>query len=373
MKTRLLLAAALICTLPLSGVLHAQGAKKDEKKAPAPKPASEVAFDEFQKVRNRPGAKNDGARFQEIINAGIKFITAHPATGRTNEVVNYLGVGYPMVIDSKQPELRMQYVSMVKLEATNQKYKDGITDPVKAAMLALDAAAAEFELRMAPRGDTIVALREKIDALGELPAGNRFLADRERALAHLLIMMNQTPRAEEQLKKLTTHKEKAVSDMAKSELNTIEVRKAPFDLKFTALDGKPVDLATLRGKVVALYFWSSTSKSSTDLLDKLRQFHSDYRKRGFELVTVSYDKEEDRAKLQKYIKDTRLSVPVHFDGKQAKNAFAPKLNTYSVPRLMLFDQQGILQAAPMSGNLSTNYSGSLGQFEADVKKMLKIK
>lgn len=372
MKTRLL-TAALICCLCAPGLALAQAPKKDEKKAPAPKSASEQAFDAFQKVRNTPGAKQDQARFEALISAGMTFLTAHPATNRSNEVINYLGVGYPMTIDAKKPELRMQYLSLLKLDLTNQKYKDGISDQVKAAMAALDAAAAEFELRMAPKGDTLAAFREKIDAISETPAGNRFLADREKAYAHLLMMMNQTARAEEQLKKLATHKEKGVADMAKQELNIIEVRKAPFDLKFTALDGKPVDFAQLRGKAVGLYFWSSTHKGSTDLLEKLRQFHSDYRKKGFELVTVSLDKEEDREKLQKYLKDTRFALPVYFDGKQAKNEFAPKFNVTGPQRLLLFSPEGMLQAAPMGGLLATNYSGALGQFEADVKKMLKIK
>lgn len=372
MKTRLLTAALIWC-LAVPGLALAQAPKKDDKKAPAPKSASEQAFDAFQKVRNAPGAKQDEARFQALIGAGMTFLTAHPATNRANEVVNYLGVNYPMSIDSKKPELRMQYAALLKLEVANQKYKDGITDPVKAAMAALDAAAAEFELRMAPRGDTVAALREKIDALAETPGGNRFLTDRERAYAHLLMMMNQTARAEEQLKKLTTHKEKGVADMAKQELNILEARKTPFDLKFTGLDGKPVDFAQLRGKAVALYFWSSTNKSSADLLEKLRQFHSTYRKKGFELVTVSLDKQEDSEKLQKFIKENRVNVPVYFDGKQAKNDFAPKLNVTGVPRLLLFSPEGTLQASPMGGLLSTNYSGNLGAFEAEVKKMLKIK
>lgn len=372
MKIRLLTAALIWC-LAVPGLVLAQAPKKGEKKAPAPKSASEQAFDAFQKVRNAPGAKQDEARFHALIAAGMTFLTTHPATSRANEVVNYLGVNYPMSIDSKKPELRMQYVALLKLEIANQKYKDGITDPVKAAMAALDAAVAEFELRMSPRGDTLTAFREKIDAITETPAGNRFVADRERAYAHLLMMMNQTARAEEQLKKLSAHKEKSVADMAKQELTIIDARKAPFDLKFTGLDGKPVDFAQLRGKVVALYFWSSTNKSSTDLLEKLRQFHSNYRKKGLELVTVSLDKQEDGEKLKKFIKENRVNVPVYFDGKQTKNDFAPKLNVTGVPRLLLFNPEGILQAAPMGGLLATNYSSNLGAFEADVKKLLKIK
>jgi cytochrome oxidase Cu insertion factor (SCO1/SenC/PrrC family) len=133
-----------------------------------------------------------------------------------------------------------------------------------------------------------------------------------------------------------------VKDMAREELNILEVKKTPYALKFTGVDGKEVDFAQLRGKVVALYFWSSTNKGSTDRLEQIRQIYSDNKKKGLELVTVSYDKEEDQPKLLKYIKDTKVTFPVYFDGKGAKNEFSPKLNVYSVPRLVVFDQKGTL-------------------------------
>jgi peroxiredoxin len=162
--------------------------------------------------------------------------------------------------------------------------------------------------------------------------------------------------------------------MAKQELNTIEVKKAPYALKFTALDGKEVDFAQLRGKVVGLYFWSSTNGNSTKEFEGLKQLHSDYKKRGFEVVTVSYDKEEDREKLQKYIKENRITWPVYFDGKQAKNEFSPKLNVTSVPRLLLFDKNGILQSVipPGSTTLTTHHL-PLNVFDVQVRKLLGLK
>lgn len=370
MKIRLL-SIALLCCLP--GALLAQAPKKDEKKAPAPKSASEQAFDEFQKVRNRQGAKQDQGRFQEIVNAGMKFLVAHPTSTRANEVVNLIGLSYPMGIDSKQPALRGQYLALLRLEIANQKYKDGVTDQVAAAMAAVDAAAADADVRIAPNPANLAAMREKIDALASTPAGNRFLTDRERGYAHLLLLTNQVARAEDGLKKLTTHADKGVQDMAKQELNVIAAKKTPIDLKFSSVDGKPVDMAQLRGKAVGLYFWSSTNKGSVDTLAKLRQFASDYKKRGFELVTVSFDREEDREKLMKYLKENKLAAPVYFDGKQGKAEFAQKLNVNSVPRLLLFDQAGLLQTSMMGTGLSSNYASTLGLFEQEVKRLLKIK
>ncbi len=373
MKTRLLIAALVCCLAAPAAFCAASPAKQTEKKASPPKSASEQAYDAFQKVRNVRGAKFDQARFQALIEAGITFLTKHPTSTRANEVASFLGLGYPMSIDSRQPALRAQYVSLLNLELANQKYKEGVKEPVKVALLAVEAAVADMEVRQAPGGGTLTTMREKIDELAETPAGNRFLVDRERSYAQLLGLMKQTARAEEQLNKLSKHSDKAVSDMAKQELNIFAAKKTPFDLKFTSFDGKPVDCAKLRGKAIALYFWSSTNKSSTDLLEKLRQFHSVHRKKGLELVTVSFDKEEDREKLQKFVKEKRFTLPLYYDGKQAKNEFAAKLNVTGVPRLLLFDDAGILQTSMLGTSLSANYSSSLGAFEAEVKRILKIK
>ncbi len=365
MKIRLLLPLLLAApVLPVS--LHAQ--------APAPKPApakgpADLALDEFNKLRNAPASKTQ-AGFTPFIAAGIAYVTQFPTHNQIGTVVGQLG-GFAFGIDAKQPALRASYVSLLTLEVTNAKYKEGVTDPAKAALAAIDAAVADYEMRANPTRETLATLREKIDALTETPGSTRFLAERERSYAHLLQMTNQAARAEEQLQKLAKHADKGISDMAKAELNMLDVKKKPFELKFTGIDGKETDLAQLRGKVVALYFWASTNKQSLDQIDQLKLIHSDYRKKGFEIVTVCYDKAEDREKVMKAIKDARISFPVHFDGTGNKVAFAGKLGAWSAPRLMLFDQKGILQTPPINNRLEANLP--LNQLEGQVKRLLNIK
>lgn len=373
MKTPIL-TAALLCCLSFAAPIttFAQAPKKDEKKAPAPKSASELAYDEFVKVRNAATAKREQASFKSLIDEGIKFITTHPATGRTNEVINFLGGGYPLGIDGKRPELKMQYIAMLKFEISNQKYKDGITDPVKAAITALEAAATEFEARMSPR-DGVPAYRDKIDELAQVPGSGRFLADREKSYAHLLMMINQTPKAEAQFKALSTHKEKGVSDMAKAELAQLEVRKAPLDFTAPGIDGKPVSIASLRGKTVIFYVWSVGNKGSTDTLEKLNRYTLDNRKKGIELVTLSLDKEEDRAKVQKHVKDVGIKFPVIFDGQQAKGEVATKLQATGSGRLYLLNPDGVVQAGNAGGLLSNNYGNELGRLDGDIQKFLPKK
>ncbi len=369
MKTRLL-AAALLCCVSSSPFALAQTppAKTDPKKAPAKSPG-DLAYDDFNKVRNEGGPR-DQARFQKVIGAGLAYLGTHATHGRVNDVVNGLAQ-YANSIDKKQPALVTSYFSFLKLEATNLKFKDGVTDPTKAALAALDAAIADFELRAQFTRENLANLREKLDALGETPGTGRFLVERERSYLHVLAAGTSLANAEGFAKRLLEHKDKGVAGMARAELNILEARKQPFDLKFTGLDGKETDLAQLRGKVVALYFWSSANKGSVGNFEQLRLLHSDYRKKGFEVVTVSFDKPEDAEKLKAAVKEAKIPFPVHYDGKGNKNELAAKLGITDVNRLLVIDQKGMLQASMQGNNLTINLP--LNQLEGNIKRLLNIK
>jgi cytochrome oxidase Cu insertion factor (SCO1/SenC/PrrC family) len=369
MKNRFLTFVLTSCII-LAGAAQAQAAeaKKGDAKAPPPKSAADLAFDAFNKERTTGGAR-DQARFKKVIDAGIAFLATHATHWRVNEVVNALAF-YPNSIDKKEAPLRVSYLSNLKLEVTNLKYKDGVNDAAKAAAAAVDAAIADFEVRDAFSPAGLANYREKIDALNDTAGTGRFLVERERSYVQMLAF-TQPPRAEALLKTMLTHQDKGVAGMARAELNLLEVKKAPFALSFTGLDGKPTDLAQLRGKVVAVYFWSSTNKGSRDAFEGLKRIHSDYRKKGFEVVTVSYDKEEDRAKLTAAIKEDRIAWPVHFDGKGAKTEWAAKLNITGVPTCLVIDQKGMLQHTMQGQNLTINLP--LNQLEGQVKRLLGVK
>ena len=373
MKSRLLI-LALSCLLGLGTGAFAQAPKtgkgKDDKKASAPKTPADLAYDAFTKVRTEKSAF-DQARFQRVIKAGLDYLLEYPTHARVNDAIRdlaFFGSNF-----GKQPALRTAYSSLLKLDVTNLRYKEGLSDQAKLVLAALDATIADNDVREAFNTDNLATLREKIDTLAGMPGGARYLVERERSYSHVLLIGANAARAEAHLKKLLEHKEKPVVAMAREELNIVEAMKEPATFKFSTLDGKEVDLAQMRGKVVAMYFWSSANKSSTDRLDALKQLHSTYRKRNFEVVTVAYDKEEDRPKLEKFIKDKRIAWPVYYDGKGAKNEFASKLNATAVPRLYLFDQKGVLQTT-LTGSpvLRVTADFPQNQLEGKVKQLLGL-
>ena len=220
MKSRILI-LALVCSLGLAASAIAQAPKtgKDgDKKAPAPKTPGDLAYDAFNKVRTEKGGKMDQARFRAVISAGMTYLMEFPTHGRVNDAIRDLAF-FGRNIDSKQPALRTAYSSLLKLDVTNARYKEGISDPVKLVLAALDAAVADNDVREANSADNLATFREKIDTLAQTPGGGRFLVDRERSYVHILILSQNPARGEAHLKKLLEHPEKPVVAMAREELN----------------------------------------------------------------------------------------------------------------------------------------------------------
>jgi len=301
-------------------------------------------------------------RFNQVIAAGLDFLGKYPTHWRANNVIKDLAFFGDSIRDKKLAAYRTAYVTQLKYEVTNQRYKDGLSNDAKAALAALDVAATDFEFRDAPSKDAVGALREKIDALDTMPGGRRFLKDRESSYVEILTRAFSPAMGEAHLTKLLKHADKGVADMARSELNIVEIKKVPYDLKFSAVDGKPVDLAAMRGKVVVLVIWSGTSEGNAKMIDQVMEARSSYKKQS-EVVGVSFDKETDREKVLKFIKDNRITWPVHFDGKEAKNEWAPKMNVGKAPAIVLFDKKGVF----------VRNNQRADQLEGELKRLVEAK
>lgn len=108
----------------------------------------------------------------------------------------------------------------------------------------------------------------------------------------------------------------------------------PLNMRFTALDGREVDMAKLRGKVVLVQFWA------TDCADEMPIIKAAYKKlhsRGFEVVGISLDEKEKD--LRRFIKEKELPWPQYFDGKGFTNRFAVQ---YGISGLWLINKEGNL-------------------------------
>ncbi len=152
----------------------------------------------------------------------------------------------------------------------------------------------------------------------------------------------------------------------------------PLELAFTAADGRPVDLKSLRGKVVLIDFWATWCGPCIAELPNVKRVYEAYHAKGFEVIGISLENgrllpadtaEQTAAKLAAarqvltdFTAKEKMPWPQHFDGKYWKNEFAVQFGIGAIPAMFLLDQEGRV--------VSTNARGPM--LEQEVKRLLKL-
>jgi thiol-disulfide isomerase/thioredoxin len=129
----------------------------------------------------------------------------------------------------------------------------------------------------------------------------------------------------------------------------VAFQSAPIDLKFTAVDGTPVDLASLRGKVVLLDFWATWCPPCRAKVPEVVAAYQKYHGQGFEVVGISLD--QDKQALLDFTSQNGMPWPQYFDGQGWKNAISTRFGINLIPNMWLLDRKGMLATTFARENL----------------------
>jgi thiol-disulfide isomerase/thioredoxin len=143
---------------------------------------------------------------------------------------------------------------------------------------------------------------------------------------------------------------KGVRERAEGILRRAEALGKPLELKFTALDGREVDLAKMRGKVVLIDFWATWCGPCVAALPGVKSTYEQLRQAEFEIIGISFD--NDKAKLDKFVKEKEMAWPQYYDGKQWENEIGRKYGIASIPTMWLVDKNGVLRDVHADANLT---------------------
>ena len=128
----------------------------------------------------------------------------------------------------------------------------------------------------------------------------------------------------------------------------VEGAKFPdFDEKDLA--GKPLSIARFKGKVVLLDFWATWCGPCRNELPNVLKTYEKHHADGFEIIGISLDRDQDREKLDGFIKEKKMTWPQFFDGKYWQNKLATKYGVNSIPATYLLDGEGTIIGKDLRG------------------------
>lgn len=159
---------------------------------------------------------------------------------------------------------------------------------------------------------------------------------------------------------------------AEQKLKVAELLKAPIAMSFTAADGRAVDVAQLRGKVVLIDFWAVWCGPCREEIPNVVANYEKYHAQGFEVVGISFDRAPNAEKPWKsartveqvlaFTKEQGMPWPQYYDGSYWDNPYGKQYGIRGIPAMFLLDQNGMV--------VSLNARGP--KLEKEVRRLLGL-
>jgi peroxiredoxin len=154
---------------------------------------------------------------------------------------------------------------------------------------------------------------------------------------------------------------------AKGFLYRLNSMGKPVEIKFTAIDGREVDLAKMKGKVVLVDFWGDNNELA-QVKAAFEKFHA----QGFEIIGIYNYTDKDR--LEEFVKTYGISWPQYFDDKQSNvdvgNKLAVEFGIDGFPQMFLVDKQGCLRFDNVRARNNVHPKGDTTSFEEKISQLL---
>jgi thiol-disulfide isomerase/thioredoxin len=118
-------------------------------------------------------------------------------------------------------------------------------------------------------------------------------------------------------------------------------------LKGSTIDGKPFDLASMKGKIVVVVFWASWCVPNAQEIEALVEVVQQYQDQGLEVVGVNMDTAQDDAgsletylpNIKRFLLDFNVTWPTLVNGSGAAD-YAAVFHVNDLPASVVINRQG---------------------------------
>jgi thiol-disulfide isomerase/thioredoxin len=158
---------------------------------------------------------------------------------------------------------------------------------------------------------------------------------------------------------------------SKGFLNRLDSQGKSVSMQFMAVDGRTVNLAKMKGKVVLVDFWATTCGPCVQELPRVKAVYDKFRAQGFEVIGISSD--TDKEQLNEFLTKKGISWPQYYDGKGFNNKFSVEFGIDGIPHMFLVDKNGFLRFDNVRANDKYHSPSDTISFEEKIVTLLAEK
>lgn len=157
--------------------------------------------------------------------------------------------------------------------------------------------------------------------------------------------------AKQQLAKFAEYKDPVIVSRLPAWHRLVEMHRTPFELSFTDMDGRSIDLNAYRGKILLLDFWATWCGPCIAELPNVKEVYDTFALDGFAVVGVSLDDAETATdRVRGVCERAGISWPQFIaGGNSGESKWKEELDISGVPATLLLDESGLLIGTNVRG------------------------
>jgi thiol-disulfide isomerase/thioredoxin len=190
-------------------------------------------------------------------------------------------------------------------------------------------------------------LQQEIVELGNSPADWK-LIDRGESLLELnantlldaFWLTGDGRAAHDFVAELGKNRNPVLNQYAAGKVRIMDLTQTPMEGRFVTMDGKEIDLAKLRGKVVLIHYWATDCAGCIGQMPKMKKLYAKHHDNGLEVIGYVFQKPDMKPQIEAVMAKREIPWPQRHDPKLRDD-----YDRYSftwVSNLLLLDKGGKL-------------------------------